>query len=202
MKRRVGRVAIATGGGNGIGRGCAMRFAEEGATVALIDREAAALDATTAAICGQGGKVTTGGRGLHRRSAAAAFVDVVARDYGRIDILLRRRSEITASGRGPLGDGIIPFGIECVALEIECCHLCVGDLDFLWVSAGIQFAVKGCNAKGVTAEACLTTSESELLGCEAYGIAEFGRPEKGQTWSFTACPARVFVGRRGQTPTP
>jgi len=48
MKRLEGKRAIITGGANGIGKGCALRFAAEGAAIALIDREADALAATRA----------------------------------------------------------------------------------------------------------------------------------------------------------
>ena len=43
MRRLEGRVAMVTGGANGIGRGCALRFAQEGAALAVIDREADTL---------------------------------------------------------------------------------------------------------------------------------------------------------------
>ncbi|RPI82839.1 MAG: SDR family NAD(P)-dependent oxidoreductase, partial [Chloroflexi bacterium] len=37
MKRFVGKVAVVTGGAKGIGGACADRFAQEGASVALLD---------------------------------------------------------------------------------------------------------------------------------------------------------------------
>ena len=39
-----GKIAVVTGSGNGIGRACAMRFAQEGADVAILDIEQDALN--------------------------------------------------------------------------------------------------------------------------------------------------------------
>jgi len=50
MRRLEGRVAVVTGGANGIGRGCAVRLAAEGAAVAVVDLEADALEETCALI--------------------------------------------------------------------------------------------------------------------------------------------------------
>lgn len=48
--RLQGRTAIITGGGSGIGRASAVLFAQEGAFVALVDRDAAGLQETLAAM--------------------------------------------------------------------------------------------------------------------------------------------------------
>ena len=50
------RVVIVTGAGGGIGGATARRFAEEGAAVAVLDRDTSTAEATAAAIAGAGGR--------------------------------------------------------------------------------------------------------------------------------------------------
>jgi NAD(P)-dependent dehydrogenase (short-subunit alcohol dehydrogenase family) len=51
------KVCVVTGGGSGIGRALAHRFAAAGMRIAIGDIEAAALDSTVAALGGDGDRV-------------------------------------------------------------------------------------------------------------------------------------------------
>ena len=53
-----GRVAVVTGGGRGIGRAIALRYAREGATVVISSRTQSDLDAVVAQIADDGGAAT------------------------------------------------------------------------------------------------------------------------------------------------
>jgi NAD(P)-dependent dehydrogenase (short-subunit alcohol dehydrogenase family) len=55
MQRLNGKRAIITGGGSGIGRGAALRFAAEGAVVLVVGRTADNIAETVELICAQGG---------------------------------------------------------------------------------------------------------------------------------------------------
>jgi 3-oxoacyl-[acyl-carrier protein] reductase len=77
------RVALITGGAAGIGKATAERFAEEGAQVVICDVNAAAGQATAAALGVDFYQVN-----IADRQAAQAWVDAVVEKYGRIDILV------------------------------------------------------------------------------------------------------------------
>ena len=88
MRRLDGRTALITGGGNGIGLGCALRFAAEGARLALIDLEAPALAEAKAEIEAAGGVVLVEAADCTDRAAAATFVARAEHELGPIDILV------------------------------------------------------------------------------------------------------------------
>jgi acetoacetyl-CoA reductase/3-oxoacyl-[acyl-carrier protein] reductase len=88
MRRLEGRVAMVTGGANGIGRGCALRFAQEGAALAIIDREADTLADLAAEVEAAGGTIFTRAADCTDADAAAAFVAKAEARFGKIDILL------------------------------------------------------------------------------------------------------------------
>ncbi len=87
-----GKIAIITGGGSGIGRATALRFAAEGAKLVLVDRDRAAADETAAALAEQGAQAQ-----IHIGDVGEpGFADTVAAAtltaFGRIDLL------VTAAG--------------------------------------------------------------------------------------------------------
>lgn len=84
------RVALITGGGRGIGRGVALRFAAEGAKLALVDIEQAHLDETRAELDAAGATVdyiTIQGDVSSGVDVKRFFAATVER-FGRLDILV------------------------------------------------------------------------------------------------------------------
>jgi NAD(P)-dependent dehydrogenase (short-subunit alcohol dehydrogenase family) len=78
-----GRVAIITGGASGIGAATARRFAAEGATVAIIDRDAEGAIAVAAEVDGHAYALD-----VREAEELAEVIDTVAQTMGRIDVLV------------------------------------------------------------------------------------------------------------------
>ncbi len=84
------RVAIITGGANGIGLATAKRFVSEGAVVVIADLKRDQIDAAVAECKALGGSVQVLGMivDVTQRASVDAMVAAVKRDAGRIDILV------------------------------------------------------------------------------------------------------------------
>ena len=83
-----GRVAVVTGAGRGIGAAEAIKMAEEGASVAVLDLSAEAGQDTVAAIKKAGGEAVAIACDVSSAKQVGAAFEEVAHRFGRIDILV------------------------------------------------------------------------------------------------------------------
>ena len=94
-----GRMAIVTGAARGIGHATAQKCLASGATVALWDIDAAALDKAVSSLK-QSGRVHAAVVDVTDEASIAAAVDALIRDVGRIDILVNNAG--ITGGNAPL----------------------------------------------------------------------------------------------------
>lgn len=83
-----GRVAIVTGGGEGIGRATAQRLAAEGAAVVVTDIDAAAAGRCVDAIGEAGGQAAASIGSVTDEAAVAAAVALAVARFGALDVLV------------------------------------------------------------------------------------------------------------------
>jgi NAD(P)-dependent dehydrogenase (short-subunit alcohol dehydrogenase family) len=80
-----GKVALVTGGGNGIGRAACIAFAKQGAKVVAVDPDGAAAEATAGIIRQSGGDAVADTADVTKSADVKAYVTAAIDKYGRVD---------------------------------------------------------------------------------------------------------------------
>lgn len=96
MGRLEGKRAIITGGGNGIGAAAAMRFAEEGAKVAILEVKKDAGERSAAAVEAAGGECLFLECDITQPDALEATVNKAVTHFGGLEILYNNAGGATA----------------------------------------------------------------------------------------------------------
>jgi NAD(P)-dependent dehydrogenase (short-subunit alcohol dehydrogenase family) len=100
-----GQVAVISGGGRGIGRAIARRYAAEGATVVISARTRSDLDDVVAGIEATGGRALAVTADASTEEGAKAPVEVALGELGRVDTLVNNVG-------GTVGRGHDPFAVD------------------------------------------------------------------------------------------
>lgn len=82
------RVAVVTGGGSGIGQAIALRFAREGAKVAVVDLRRSRAEDTAALLKDAGGEALAVDADVATAGTVEAMAQAVTAQWGQIDILV------------------------------------------------------------------------------------------------------------------
>jgi len=92
------RVALVTGGGQGIGRTIALALAAEGARIAVNDVNAKGIEETVAAVQTAGGRAMSAQCDITDLAAVNEMVRKVEAEYGRIDVLVNNAALLISHG--------------------------------------------------------------------------------------------------------
>jgi NAD(P)-dependent dehydrogenase (short-subunit alcohol dehydrogenase family) len=94
MTRLLGKIAVVTGAGSGIGRASAIRFAQEGATVLVTSRSRETAAATAQAIVEAGGNALSLSVDVSKDEDVRGMIAMAQNEYGRIDILFNNAMNV------------------------------------------------------------------------------------------------------------
>src|SRR5256885_9413059 len=86
--RLKGKTAIVTGAGQGLGEGIALRYAQEGANIAIVDKNPETAPAVVARIEKAGGNAIPIVADLYQVANIERAVDATMKAFGRVDILM------------------------------------------------------------------------------------------------------------------
>lgn len=99
MNRFDTKIVVVTGAASGIGLACATRFAEEGATVILVDRAADTLESVAATLAGSGHEAAA--VDVRDEPAVTALIDRIVAGHGHIDVVCNNAG-IAGPDYGPI----------------------------------------------------------------------------------------------------
>ena len=83
-----GKVAVVTGGGQGLGEAIATALAKQGASIAILEMDASKGDAVASAIVNNGGSAIALTCDIQEESQVKESVAAAHQQYGRIDVLV------------------------------------------------------------------------------------------------------------------
>lgn len=119
----VGKVAVVTGGGRGIGAATAHALASAGARVAVMARTAAQIDAVAAEIRAAGGMAEAVRLDLSDPGSVRQAIDWVADQLGPVDILINNAA--VAGPLGPTAQVDLAEWIESLTINLTGAFACI-----------------------------------------------------------------------------
>jgi 3-oxoacyl-[acyl-carrier protein] reductase len=166
-----GRVAVVTGGGSGIGRAVAARFAADGARVVVVGRGEDRLQATADEL---GERVTPIRADVSRRADVEAMAAQVLDTYGRVDVLVNNAGYLLPVTLADLAEGAPAFD-EVLGANLTSTYLVTAALSPLLARPGGRVvnisSIAACTGgSGTGAAQGYAAAKAGVLGL-TYGMA-------------------------------
>jgi len=129
MSDLAGRVVMITGAAGGLGQALALRFAAQGSHLALLDRNAAAVEQLACRLSKEGHTALPCLADVSKRAEILQAVDLAAARYGRIDVLVNNAAISKTKPMLELDeadwDEMLSINVKGVffALQAVCAHM-------------------------------------------------------------------------------
>jgi 3-oxoacyl-[acyl-carrier protein] reductase len=193
-----GRVAVVTGAASGMGRATAHLLADEGAVVAVLDRDGDGATAVAAEITGAGGRAAGWTADVTDAGQVSGVVGAVRDDLGPVDILVNNAGVSRPAGID--ADGFEEAWATTLAVNLTghttMVRACLADL----VRAGDGRIVNIASTEGLGATPFLsayTASKHGVIGLTRALAVELGR--RGVTVNCV-CPGPIHTGMTAAIP--
>jgi len=193
-----GRVAVVTGAASGMGRATAHLFADEGAVVAVLDRDADGATAVAAEITEAGGRAAAWALDVTDAAMVTAVIGAVRDDLGPIDILVNNAGVSLPAAID--GDDFVTTWAATLAVNLTAhttmIRACLADLER--AGEGRIVNIASTEALGATAFiSAYTASKHGVVGLTRGLAVELGA--RGVTVNCV-CPGPIRTGMTSAIP--
>jgi NAD(P)-dependent dehydrogenase (short-subunit alcohol dehydrogenase family) len=173
-RRFIGKVALVTGSGQGIGRATALRLAREGAAVGILDKNPETTSETVRIIKEIGASALGFIADVSDADAVAEQVQTLREEFGSVDVLVNNAGFDRPGAFLKIGpeDFKAVWGVHMLG-AINCCHACgplmIGQGDGRIVNVSSIYAKVG--SKG---ESAYCSAKAGLIGLTKSLAREWG----------------------------
>jgi NAD(P)-dependent dehydrogenase (short-subunit alcohol dehydrogenase family) len=179
MKRLDGKVAVITGSGRGIGKSAALLFAEEGASVVVVDVDKKNGEETISQITRQGGQALFIQADVSQSKEVRNVMKRIKGEYRKLHVIYNNASVYLPGEDGKLTDIEEKIWERVIAVNLTSI--------FLFCKYGIPFIIE--SGGGTVINTASSAGVIGIPGCDAYTAS------KGATVSLTRSLASEFGPR-------
>jgi len=210
------KVALITGGANGIGRATVFRFLEEGARVITTDINEADLDSLHSQISEAGKQVEAIPANITNREEVQRVVDTAIHQYGRLDILVNNAGITRDALTTRIKDDAVHFMSDdewdsVLDVNLKGTWLCmqVASVPMIQQKSGRIVNTASTAASGNVGQANYSASKAGVLGLTRALAKEWARfniavnciaPGGVKTQMTAALPEKIMTGLLSRIP--